>query len=213
MKVRKATKEDCPAMLKLIQELADYEKAPEEVTVDPKHFEESGFGSNPVWWAFVAEGERTDVSSQMSEDRRQITDNSSQMSDDRRQISDDRSQMSDDRSQISDNRYQISDDIHQTTDDCHLISNISISAFALYYIRYSTWKGQVMYLEDLLVTESMRGKGIGAMLLDRLIIEAKERGFKRIVWQVLDWNEPAINFYKKHNASFDAGWMNVTLDL
>ena len=55
MKVRKATIEDCPGMLKLIRELAEYEKAPEEVTVDPKHFEESGFGEKPVWWAFVVE--------------------------------------------------------------------------------------------------------------------------------------------------------------
>jgi len=55
MKLRKATKEDCPGMLQLIRELAEYEKAPQEVTVDPKHFEESGFGENPVWWAFVVE--------------------------------------------------------------------------------------------------------------------------------------------------------------
>jgi hypothetical protein len=55
MKVRKATREDCPEMLQLIRELAEYEKAPEEVTVDPMHFEESGFGANPVWWAFVVE--------------------------------------------------------------------------------------------------------------------------------------------------------------
>jgi ribosomal protein S18 acetylase RimI-like enzyme len=59
----------------------------------------------------------------------------------------------------------------------------------------------------------MRGKGIGKMLMDRLIEEAKEKAFKRITWQVLDWNEPAINFYKKFNASFDPEWVNVVLDL
>lgn len=86
-----------------------------------------------------------------------------------------------------------------------------IQGFALYYIRYSTWKGQAMYLEDIIVTESSRGKGIGKLLMDRLIIEAKERKFNRIVWQVLEWNEPAINFYKKYNATFDAEWVNCSI--
>lgn len=88
-----------------------------------------------------------------------------------------------------------------------------ILGFALYYIRYSTWKGQAMYLEDILVTESARGKGIGKLLFDRLIEEAKEKGFNRIIWQVLDWNEPAINFYKKYNAKFDPEWVNCSIDL
>jgi GNAT superfamily N-acetyltransferase len=148
MNIRKAVIADCPAMLELVRELALYEKAPQEVTVDPQHFEESGFGPNPVWWALVAEDE----------------------------------------------------------------SGLVVG-FALYYIRYSTWKGQVMYLEDILVTEKMRGKGIGSMLVDRLIVEARERGFSRIVWQVLEWNEPAINFYKKYNARFDPEWVNVILDI
>lgn len=177
--IRRARKEDCPAMLKLIRELAVYEKAPDEVTVDPKHFEESGFGPNPVWWAFVAEG---------------------------------RSQESDVRSQNSD-ESSASSDSHPSSDVCRLTSDVSVVAFALYYIRYSTWKGQVMYLEDLLVTESIRGNGIGKMLLDRLIEEARAKGFKKVVWQVLDWNEPAINFYKKYNASFDGGWVNVGVEV
>jgi GNAT superfamily N-acetyltransferase len=148
MNIRRAVREDCPAMLELIRELALYEKAPQEVTVEPQHFEESGFGPIPVWWALVAE------------------------------------------------------------DEAGLVVG-----FALYYIRYSTWKGQVMYLEDILVTEKMRGKGIGSMLVDRLIVEARERGIRRIVWQVLEWNEPAINFYKKYNAQFDPEWVNVILDI
>lgn len=86
-----------------------------------------------------------------------------------------------------------------------------IHGFALYYIRYSTWKGQAMYLEDIIVTESMRGKKIGKLLFDQLIEEAKEKKLHRIVWQVLDWNEPAINFYKKYNADFDGGWLNCSI--
>ena len=135
-------------LLDVSSPLAVYEKAPDEVTVDPLHFEESGFGLNPVWWAFVVENQEKKV-----------------------------------------------------------------VAFALYYIRYSTWKGQVMYLEDILVTETMRGKGIGKMLIERLIQEAKEKGFKRMTWQVLDWNEPAINFYKKFGAKFDPEWVNVTIEI
>ena len=147
IEIRKAVKEDCPRLMELITELAVYERAPEEVTAKLEHFIESGFGVNPVWWAFVAE------------------------------------------------------------EDGY------VEGFALYYIRYSTWKGQRMYLEDLIVTEKMRGRGLGKLLFDRLIDEAKEKKFSGVVWQVLDWNEPAINFYKKYNARFDAGWMNCAIDL
>lgn len=86
-----------------------------------------------------------------------------------------------------------------------------IQGFGLYYIRYSTWKGCRMYLEDLLVTEKMRGNGIGKLIFNRLIEEAIEKEFKGMAWQVLDWNEPAINFYKKYNSDFDGGWLNVAL--
>jgi GNAT superfamily N-acetyltransferase len=146
MIIRRAEKKDCKRLLELIQELADYEKAPQEVTVTLTHFEESGFGQNPLWWAFVAEED-------------------------------------------------------------HLIIG-----FALYYIRYSTWKGECLYLEDFLVTEQARGKGIGKLLFDRVIEECKEKGFKRMVWQVLEWNEPAINFYKKYNPTLDGEWVNGILD-
>ncbi len=89
----------------------------------------------------------------------------------------------------------------------------NIHGFALYYIRYSTWKGQAMYLEDIIVTEAMRGKKIGKLLFERLIEEAKEKKFNRIIWQVLKWNEPAINFYKKYNADFDGEWFNCSMYL
>ncbi|HWC55200.1 MAG TPA: GNAT family N-acetyltransferase [Chitinophagaceae bacterium] len=147
IKIRRAVKEDCPRLLELVHELAEYERAPQEVTVTLEHFTESGFGKNPVWWAFVAETEN------------------------------------------------------------------EIVGFALYYIRYSTWKGQAIYLEDILVTQKMRGKGIGKLLFDQLIEEAKEKKFNRIIWQVLEWNEPAINFYKKYNAKFDSEWLNCSIDV
>ena len=150
IRIRRAVKEDCQHLLELIDELAEYEKAPQEVTVTLEHFMESGFGPNPVFWAFVA-----------------------------------------------------TDDLPDGTE--------RIVAFALYYIRYSTWKGQRMYLEDILVTNEYRGKGIGKLLFDRLIEETRHRKLHGIVWQVLEWNEPAINFYKKYNARFDPEWINCSI--
>jgi GNAT superfamily N-acetyltransferase len=145
--IRRAVKTDCPRILELVRELALFERAPDEVTVTPEHFEKSGFGENPVWWAYVAE------------------------------------------------------------------TRGEVQAFALYYIRYSTWKGQRMFLEDVLVTEKMRGKGIGQLLFEVLVKEAQEKQLNGIVWQVLEWNEPAIQFYKKLNASFDAEWINCSVEL
>ena len=98
-------------------------------------------------------------------------------------------------------------------DDASAPDGEKIIGLALWYIRYSTWKGQTMYLEDLHVTESMRGNGAGKLLFDGLVETAKRWGFKRIVWQVLDWNEPGLNFYRKIHADFDPGWINCTLDL
>ncbi len=87
-----------------------------------------------------------------------------------------------------------------------------VEGFALYYIRYSTWKGQRMYLEDFLVAEKMRGHGIGKLLFDRLIEECKVKRYSGLVWQVLDWNEPAINFYKKFDGvTIEKGWLNCSL--
>src|SRR5699024_3025137 len=89
---------------------------------------------------------------------------------------------------------------------------IKIQAMALFYIRYSTWKGRRMYLEDIIVTENMRGKGYGKILFEKLWQICKERKYSGMVWQVLDWNSPAINFYKKYGAELDAGWLNATLE-
>lgn len=146
IEIRRAIREDCPRLLELIRELADYEKAPQEVTVTAEHFTESGFGPEPVWWAFVA-----------------------------------------------------------TVDG-------RVEGFALYYIRYSTWKGQRLYLEDFVVTQEMRGRGLGKLLFDRVLAEMKEKNFQGVVWQVLDWNEPAINFYKKYKAQFESGWINCSVN-
>lgn len=83
-----------------------------------------------------------------------------------------------------------------------------IIGFALFYTSYSTWKGKCLYLEDLLVTNTYRRKGVGKLLFDKVLQTAKERGAGRFEWQVLDWNEPAINFYKKYNADLDPEWIN-----
>jgi GNAT superfamily N-acetyltransferase len=87
-----------------------------------------------------------------------------------------------------------------------------VVGLSLYYYRYSTWKGKRLYLEDLIVSETMRGKGLGEKLLEATIEQARKSGSTGMMWQVLDWNEPAINFYKKFGVKFDAEWLNVHLD-
>ncbi|WP_407430760.1 GNAT family N-acetyltransferase [Arcticibacter sp.] len=86
-----------------------------------------------------------------------------------------------------------------------------LEGFALYYVRFSTWKGCRMYLEDFYVNESLRGQGVGTMLFERILQEARDKKFNGVSWQVLNWNEPAINFYKKYNARFEGEWINVSL--
>lgn len=89
----------------------------------------------------------------------------------------------------------------------------TIIGMSFYYIRYSTWKGKTLYLEDLVVKEEYRGNKVGEALFDATIIAAKEINAKLMTWQVLDWNEPAINFYKKFNAEMDREWINGKLRL
>ena len=91
--------------------------------------------------------------------------------------------------------------------------NEKIVGMSLFYIRYSTWKGQRLYLEDLIVTEDFRGKNLGKTLFEKTIEYGKENGYSGMMWQVLDWNEPAINFYKKYNVKFDGEWLNTSIEL
>jgi GNAT superfamily N-acetyltransferase len=86
-----------------------------------------------------------------------------------------------------------------------------IAGLALYFIKYSTWKGKGIYLDDLIVTEKHRGKGIGKKLLDTIILEAKKINAKQMHWQVLDWNEPAIKFYEQFGATIEAEWLDCKL--
>jgi len=150
--IRVATKEDCTRLLELINELALYEKAPEEVTVTLAEFEDAGFGNKPVWKAFVAE----------------------------------------------------------LPSPLEAGSRAEVIGFALFYTRYSTWKGCRLYLEDFIVTEAYRGKGVGKILFEKVIKEAKNGNYNGMTWQVLDWNEPAINFYNKYNAHIESGWLNAS---
>jgi GNAT superfamily N-acetyltransferase len=86
-----------------------------------------------------------------------------------------------------------------------------IVGLAIYYYRYSTWKGRRIYLEDLIVTETERGNGAGKLLFDRIMAKCLEENCTGMMWQVLDWNEPAINFYRKYGATLEAGWLNAHL--
>ena len=86
-----------------------------------------------------------------------------------------------------------------------------IIGMALYYWKYSTWKGKGIYLDDIVVTEKHRRKGIGKLLMDEIIKIAARDKANKLEWQVLDWNEPAINFYKKYNVEFDGEWINCKL--
>lgn len=87
-----------------------------------------------------------------------------------------------------------------------------IEGMALVYTRYSTWKGNVLHLEDLIVSERMRGKGIGTLLLDKVVRYGRQLGVKRISWEVLDWNEPAIKFYEEKGANVMRDWDVVHLN-
>ena len=87
-----------------------------------------------------------------------------------------------------------------------------IIGLALYYTAYSTWKGRMLYLEDLVVTEAARRGGLGRLLFDVVVAEARATGAVRMKWQVLDWNESAIGFYKKLGANIEGEWLNGDLD-
>jgi GNAT superfamily N-acetyltransferase len=91
--------------------------------------------------------------------------------------------------------------------------NDKLAGFSLWYYRFSTWKGRRFYLEDLYIKEAYRGKGLGKNLINEAIEEAKRMKCTGMMWQVLDWNQPAIDFYNTLGVKMDAGWLNVHLDL
>ena len=136
---------DIPDVMKLVRELAEYERAPNEVTNTEEKMLRDGFGENPAFGFYVAELEGRVV------------------------------------------------------------------GIALYYTRYSTWKGCCLYLEDIVVTENQRGKGIGHKLFIQCLKHASDKGFAAINWQVLDWNEPAIRFYDRYKSDKDGEWINCRI--
>jgi len=88
------------------------------------------------------------------------------------------------------------------------VQSSKVMGIALFYYRYSTWKGKTLFLEDIVVKRNQRGKGIGKALFDKVIERTKKENCHRMSWQVLHWNEPAINFYKKYGAKIDGEWLN-----
>jgi len=89
--------------------------------------------------------------------------------------------------------------------------NGAIAGMAFYFYAYSTWKGKCVFLEDIIVKESLRGMGIGRLLFDAVVLKCKQVNARRMMWQVLDWNKPAINFYHKYDAVLDPSWVNGKL--
>ena len=146
MIIRKATKNDMPSVLELIQELATFEKEPDAVVVTVDDLVRDGFSENPLFQCFVA-----DVDGE-------------------------------------------------------------IIGMALYYYRYSTWKGKTIHLEDLIVKENKRGTGVGFALYKEIIKQGKAENVRRIEWNVLDWNTLAVDFYEKSGAKVLGDWRVVHMD-
>ena len=146
MIIRKATKNDMPSVLELIQELATFEKEPDAVVVTVDDLIRDGFSENPLFQCFVAEVDG------------------------------------------------------------------EIIGMALYYYRYSTWKGKTIHLEDLIVKENKRGTGAGFALYKEIIKQGKAENVRRIEWNVLDWNTLAIDFYEKSGAKVLGDWRVVHMD-
>ncbi|HBB48265.1 MAG TPA: GNAT family N-acetyltransferase [Flavobacteriaceae bacterium] len=148
--IRFAKKDDAAAILRLIQGLADFEKASEQVTITVDDLLRDGFGTVPKFWCFVAE--------------------------------------------------------------IQVEAATQIVGMALFYNRYSTWKGPTIHLEDLMVQEEFRGQGVGTALYRAVLSFAKERKVRRVNWEVLDWNTPAIEFYEKSGADVLKQWHVVSMD-
>jgi GNAT superfamily N-acetyltransferase len=146
MIIREGQKEDMPAVLELIKELALFEKEPQAVIVTVDDLIRDGFQENPSFYTFVAEVDK------------------------------------------------------------------QVIGIALYYYRYSTWKGKTIHLEDLIVREKSRGTGAGFALYSEIIKQGKKDKVRRIEWNVLDWNTPAVDFYNKSGAKVLDDWRVVHMD-
>ncbi len=146
IKIRKATQSDVPEILKLIRELAVFEREPDAVEVTETELLRDGFGKNPAFEALLAE------------------------------------------------------------------TKTGIAGMALYYYRYSTWKGKTIHLEDLIVKQADRGTGIGRLLFESFLGEVKKQNVRRAEWVVLDWNQNAIDFYEKYGATILRDWHLVQID-
>jgi GNAT superfamily N-acetyltransferase len=146
MLIRKGQKEDMPAVLDLIKELATFEKEPNAVVVTVDELIKQGFGDNPLFNTFVAEVDG------------------------------------------------------------------EIIGTALFYYRFSTWKGKTIHLEDLIVKQEKRGTGAGSALYKEVIRFAKQDGVRRVEWVVLNWNTHAINFYERSGATILQDWLTVQMD-
>jgi GNAT superfamily N-acetyltransferase len=145
--IRRAVPSDSHFIFDLIQELAVFERAPNEVITTPEQVEQHGWGTKPLFVCWIAELAGKPV------------------------------------------------------------------GMALCYTRYSTWKGPVLYLEDLIVQEAHRGRGAGKQLFQTCLDHAAEHGFSRLSWQVLEWNEAAMDFYRQYGANFDSEWVNCSIDI
>lgn len=146
MLIRKAQPADMPAVLRLIKELAEFEKEPNAVVLTTDDLVRDGFGPAPLFQCLVAD------------------------------------------------------------------ANGEIPGMALFYYRYSTWKGKTIHLEDLIVTQSARQTGIGMALYEEVIRQGQRDNVRRIEWNVLDWNTPAIRFYEKSGAKVLPDWRVVQMD-
>ena len=145
IKIRAGIKEDLPAILELIKELADFENARDQVTITLEDLEKDGFGESPWYWFLVAEKDN------------------------------------------------------------------EIVGLSFYWIRYSTWKGKFLFLEDFVIKEEYKRQGIGSKLFEETIKVCKKLNLNGMIWQVLDWNTAAINFYKRYNADISKDWLNGKL--
>lgn len=145
MIIRKGQKDDMPAVLQLIKELAAFEKEPDAVVITVDELVRDGFGEKPLFMTFVAEQDN------------------------------------------------------------------EIIGMALFYYRYSTWKGKTIHLEDLIVKESKRGTGAGSALYKQVLKFAKREGVRRVEWVVLNWNKHAIEFYERSGATILQDWLTVQM--